>query len=151
MKKITGCEYANKIKSSKQDKNLEPHVAGCAECQEAQKVSVWMQKFAAEIQPPENLPAPGFLLFKARLLKKQSAAERAAQPIFLMQFAALILIVLTSGLVVLKVETPIGSILKVTFLSLASVAPLFIFGAISAILICLGFAYLLRKAKIFKK
>jgi hypothetical protein len=146
MKKITGCEYASKIKSSKQDKNLEPHIAVCAECQEAQKISAWMQKFSAQTQPPQNLPAPGFLLFKARLLQKQSAAGRAVQPIFRMQIAALIFLILTSGWLVLKVEMPIGLILKETFFSLLSAAPFLILGIIGAIVICFAFNYLLHKS-----
>src|SRR5688500_15426722 len=110
MKNITGCEYAGKIKSLKQDKNLRRHIAVCAECQEAQKISAWMQEFSAQTATPQNLPAPGFLLFKARLLQKQTAAARAAQPIFWMQIAVLILLILPGGWLVLKVKTPIGLI-----------------------------------------
>ncbi|HSK73729.1 MAG TPA: hypothetical protein VK892_18675 [Pyrinomonadaceae bacterium] len=145
MKNITGCEYAQKIKSSKQDKNLEPHISGCAECQEAQKISGWMRKFAAQTQPPQNLPAPGFLLFKARLLQKQTAAAQAVQPIFWMQIAALFLLVLTGGWLALKAETLFGSILQETFSSLLSAAPFFILGVIGAVVICFGFNYLLHK------
>ena len=147
MKRIKGCEYANKIKSSKQDKTFEPHIAGCAECRESQKVFDFMQKFAAQTQPPQNLPAPGFLIFKARILQKQSAANRAILPIFWMQMAASVLLVLTIGWFLGKSQTPIISILKETFLSFLSVAPLFIFGVISAVLICAGFAYFLREKK----
>lgn len=146
MKKITGCEYANKIKFSKQDKNLEPHIAGCAECQEAQKISGWMQKFAAQTAAPQSLPAPGFLLFKARLLQKQSAATRAAEPIFRMQIVALFLLILTSIWLALKVETQIGLILKETFLSLLSAAPFLILGVVGAMVICFAFNYLLHKS-----
>ena len=147
MKKITGCEYANRIKSSKQDKNLELHIAGCAECQQSQKVSEWMTNFAAQTQQTQNLPAPGFLLFKARLLQKQSALTRAVQPIFWMQIVALFLLVLLSGWLVLKVEMPISSILKEIFLILLSVAPFLIPGVAGAIVICFGFNYLLHKTK----
>ncbi len=150
MKKITGCEYANKIKSSKQDKTLELHIAVCAECQQSQKVFDFMQKFAAQTQPP-NLPAPGFLVFKARILQKQSAAIRAVQPIFWMQIAASVLFISAIGWFLGKSQTPISSILKETFLSLLSVAPLFILGVVSAVLICFAFAYFLRETKEFKK
>lgn len=151
MKKLTGCQYAAEINSSKQDKHLRQHIAGCPECQEAQKVSDWMRKFAAQTAAPQNLPAPGFLLFKGRLLQKQSAATRAAEPIFWMQIVALFLLILTSIWFALKVEMPIASILKEIFFSLLSVAPLLIFGVISAILICLGFAHFLRETKKLKK
>ena len=147
MKKLTGCEYANKIKFSKEDKNLELHIAGCGECQQTRKVFDFMQKFAAQTPPPQNLPAPGFLIFKARILQKQTAANRAVQPIFRMQMAASVLFVSVIGWFLGKSPTPITSILKEAFLSLLSAAPLFIFGVISAVLICAAFAYFLREKK----
>lgn len=150
MKKLTGCEYANKIKSSKQDKTFELHIAGCAECQQTQKVFDFMQKFAAQTEPPQNLPAPGFLIFKARILQKQTAVNRAVQPIFRMQIAASVLFVSATGWFLGKSPIPITSILKETFLSFLSVAPLLIFGVISAVLICAAFAYFLRE-KEFEK
>ena len=150
MKKITGCEYANKIKSSKQDKTLALHIAGCAECRQTQKVFNFMQKFAAQTQPQQNLPAPGFLIFKARLLQKQSAGMRVIQPIFWMQIIAVILLVSASGWFLLKGDTPIGSILKETFLSLLAVAPLFVFGVTGAVLICWAFNYFLRRNELKK-
>jgi len=146
MKKTTGCEYANKIKSSKRDKNLELHIAGCAECQQSQKVFDFMQKFAAQSEPPQNLPAPGFLMFKARILQKQAALKRAVQPIFWMQIAASVLFVTTIGWFLGRSQTPIISILKGTLLSLLSVAPLFVIGAVSAVVICFAFNYFLHKA-----
>lgn len=145
MKRINGCADAQKL--GQHDENLELHIAGCAECRQSQRVGVWMQKFAAATEPSANLPAPGFLLFKARLLKKQSAAERAVQPIVWMRIIAVVLLAATTGWLLIKSEAPTGSIVKETIMSFSPVAPLFFFVVIGAALFCLAFAYFLREAK----
>jgi hypothetical protein len=55
------------------------------------------------------------------------------------------------GWLLLKSRTPIGSLIKETFSSLLSVAPLLILGVMSAILICLAFTYFLRRTEKLKK
>ncbi len=155
MKKIIYCRNAEKIRNEaagdKQDKSLERHIAECAECGKLQRASDWMQKFSAATAPPQNLPAPGLLLFKARLIEKQSAAIRAVQPIVRAQIASVLIFVLGTVWVLLKSRMQIGSLLKETFLSLSSVATLLVLGVSSAVLICLVFAYFLRETKEFKK
>lgn len=155
MKKINGCRDARQIRRQAmrhgQDKNLERHVAECSECQKSREVFDWMRGFAEQTALPQNLPAPGFLLFKARLIDKQSAARHAVQPVIRMQIASAVIFALAIGWLLLKSQTPVGSLMKETFLSLLSVAPLFIIGVMSAILICFIFRYFLRETKEFKK
>ena len=121
------------------------------ELQETQMVDDWMRKFAGQTALPQNLSASGFLLFKARLIEKQSAAARAVQPIVRMQIASAVIFALAIGWLLLKSQTPLGSLMKETFLSLLSVAPLIVLGVMSAVLICLAFAYFTRETKEFKK
>ena len=119
---------------------------GDRELQETQMIDAWMQKFAGQTALPQNFSAPGFFLFKARLIEKQSAAARAVQPIVRMRIASAVIFALAIGWLLLKSQTPIGSLMKETFSSLLSVAPLFIVGAVSAVVICFAFNYFLHKA-----
>ena len=154
MKKTDYCEKAKKNYWEAMDepnKNLARHVADCPECRRLQKVNDWMQKFAAQTAPPKNLPAPGFLIFKARLIEKQAAATRAVLPIFWAQIASILVFAVGVGWLLLKGETSIGGLLKEAFLSLSTLAPLLAVGAASAVLICSVFAYLLRRTEKLKK
>ena len=144
MNKIIYCRNAQKINQSNDDKNLERHIAECAECRKAQEVFDWMREFAEQTALPQNLPAPGFLLFKAKLIEKQSAADRAVQPIVRMQIASAVIFALAIGWLLLKSQTPVGSLMKETFSSLLSAAPLLVLVVTSAILICFAFAYFSR-------
>ena len=117
---------------------------------EMQVIDNWMQRFATSTAPPENLPAPGFLLFKARLLEKRSAAARAVQLIVRMQIFSAIAVALAVIYMLTKSRVSVVSILNETFVSLGSVAWLVVFSLISAALICLAFAYFLRETKELK-
>jgi hypothetical protein len=141
MKNLNGCREAKKITGVE---SLEIHIAGCAECAEAQKVAVWMQKFAAQTAPPENLRAPGFLLLKARLSRKQADASRAVKPIVWMQAASILMFVLGVVWLDIKIDAPILSALTGTFNLLVSVAPLFIVALSGALLICFVLARKMR-------
>jgi len=144
MKNLDGCQQAEKIRQSAGVENLEIHIAGCAECAEARKVAGWMQKFAAQTATPQNLRAPGFLLLKARLSRKQADASRAVKPIVWMQAAAILMFILGVVWLEIKIDAPIFSALTGTLALLVSVAPLFIFALAGAVLICFAFAYKMR-------
>ena len=131
------------------DNQIQPD--GDPELQKTQMVDDWMRKFAGQTALPQNLHAPGFLLFKARLIEKQSAADRAVQPIVRTQIAAAVIFALAIGWLPLKGQTPFGSLMKETFLSLLSVTPVIILGVMLALLICLAFAYFMRETKALKK
>jgi hypothetical protein len=142
------CKYEEKTRNGAlRDEDFKIHISGCAECRETQRVSDWMQKFAAQVAPPQNLRTPGFLLLKARVIEKQSAASRAVQPIFWMQIASILMIIPGIIWLEIKSDTPILPVLTGAFASLSSVAPIFFFGVISAALICFAFAYKIRGTK----
>ncbi len=125
MNQIARCRKAKKITQSN-DKNFERHIAECAECRKSQQIFDWMREFAAQTAPPQNLPAPGFLLFKARLIEQQSVAKRAVQPIVRMNIASAVIFASAIVWLLVKIQAPIGSLMKETFSSLSSVAPVFI-------------------------
>ena len=151
MNKLTGCEYEQKVRrqaiENRQDENFRMHIAGCPECQESQRVSDWMREFAAQTPKPQNLRAPGFLLFKARLIEKQTAVRRAIRPIVWAQIASVLIVLSAMVYLQLKSRMPIGEFLGETFASLSPIAPLFVFSLIVAAFICSGFAYFLRKTR----
>jgi hypothetical protein len=146
MKGLMNCQLAEKILNSaaSDGENLETHIAICSECQEARRVSDWMQNFAALSSKPQNLPAPGLLLFKSRLVEKQTAARRAVRPIFWMQIVSALIVGLAVVYLQAKNSTSISEIFRETFASLSSVAPMFALSLLGAALICYGFAYSLR-------
>ena len=148
MKKTDGCQAAEKIRQNARGENLEIHVAACAECLEARKIADWMQKFAAQTATPQNLRAPGFLLLKARLRRREADASRAVKPIVWMQTASIVMLILGVIWLEMKSDAPILGALTGTFSLLATVAPLFIFAMVVASLICFAFAYKLRDTKI---
>lgn len=155
MKKNIYCrsakEIQNQVARDEKDKSLEQHIAECAECQSLQAVSDWMQKLAVQTAAPKNLPAPGFLLFKAKLIKKQSAAVRAMLPVVWTQIASVLVFSASIGWFLLKSNLSVGALLKEAFSSLWTVAPLVILSAASAGLICGAFAYFLRRTQDLKR
>lgn len=110
-----------------------------------------MREFAAVTSAPQNLPAPGLLLFKARLVEKQSEASRALQPVVFARATSATIFLLVVGWLLLKSQSPISFLIKEAFRSLSAVAPLLVSGIAIGSLICLAFAYFLRDAKEFKK
>ena len=141
------CEQAQKLRGE----DLAAHIAACDDCSEAEKAFAFMQKFAAATAPPRPLPAAGFLLFKARLEEKRAAQDKAVKPIVWAQVFSALLV----SAAVVYLQT-VGSfsflgILNETFSRLKPLAPFFVFGAASAILICSVFAYLLRETKKLKR
>ncbi len=153
MKKLTGCQYEQKIRQgvAAENKNLETHMTGCPECRESQKVHDWMQKFKAQTPQPQTLPTPGFLLFKSRLVKKQSAAKRAVQPIVWAQIGSVGFAF--AAIIYVQVETRLllGEIFTETFNLLSSITLLFILSLAVGALVCLSFAYFIREMKGLKK
>lgn len=146
MKKTIACEQAQKLEG----KNLEAHAAVCADCREAEKTFAWMRNFAAQTAP-ENLPAPGFLLFKARLERRRAARNRAVKPIVWAQIFSALLVGF-AFVYLQRVESfSFSEILIQTFTRLKSLIPFFVFGLMSAILICSAFAYFLRETKKLKR
>ena len=143
------CQYEEKARKPElQDETFKLHLADCAECRETRKVSVWMQKFAAQTTTPKNLRSPGFLMLKARVIEKQTAANRAVQPFFLMQIAAVVMFILGVVWLEIKSDTPIFAVLSETLSVLLPLAPLFLLGVVVASIVCFAFAYTMRRMKL---
>jgi hypothetical protein len=112
---------------------------------EEQIVSDWMQKLSEQTQPPSNLPTPSLILFKAGLIEKRRRTERSVMPVVWMQTAALTIFAIAALWLLLSDRSPLSSLFRETLSSLMQVVPLFIFGAIAAAAICVGFAVVLRR------
>lgn len=112
------------------------------------KISEWMQAIAEQTAPPQDLPAPGLLLFKARLIEKRVAAARAIRPLVWMRTAALAVFALAMLWLVLSARSPLAQLFRETLSSLMSVVALFFFGVIVATVICLTFAFFLRHDRV---
>lgn len=57
------------------------HVAGCSICQDTLAVGTWMQEMASLSVSERSLPDPTYLLWKAELLRRWDAQQRATAPI----------------------------------------------------------------------
>lgn len=151
MKKINVCRKAEKLRSGGRPgaaESLAAHIDVCAECLEAKKVSEWMRKFAADAAPgPENLRAPGFLLLKASLRRRQIDAGRAVLPIRWMQAASIVMLLVGVVWLEIKSDAPIFSTMTDAFLLLAKAAPILIAALAGAGLICFVLAYKMRGTK----
>ena len=112
---------------------------------EEQIVSDWMQELSEQTQPPSNLPMPSLILFKAGLIEKRRRAERAIMPIIWMQIATLTLFAIAALWLLLSDRSPLAVLFRETLSSLMSVVPFIVFGAIAAAMICVAFAFVLRR------
>lgn len=63
------------------DAVLRDHIARCASCQETMAVATWMQELASAPVGNGPLPDPTYLWWKAELLRRWDAQQRAAAPI----------------------------------------------------------------------
>ena len=80
---------------------IRQHVAACAVCAEVASVVQEFQKEGelarAELQQPgATLPSAGLVWWKAQLAARRAAAERAAEPIVLVERAASVLVILAA-------------------------------------------------------
>lgn len=74
------------------DESLRRHAEGCAACADAALVTAYLAREAAsagEQAAVAALPHPGLIWWRAQIMARRDAAERAAQPIALAQRAAL--------------------------------------------------------------
>jgi hypothetical protein len=61
--------------------SLNDHIAGCPSCQETIAVAKWMQQLASVPVVNRPLPDPAYLWWKAELLRRWDAEQRAAAPV----------------------------------------------------------------------
>lgn len=111
-----------------------------------QIVSDWMQRFAEKTEAPLNLPTTGLILFKADLIEKRSRAERAVMPVVWMQTAALAVFGVAALWLLFSVRSPLAGLFRETLVSLITVVPFLLFGAIVAVVICVAFGFVLRRS-----
>jgi hypothetical protein len=65
----------------RRDAVLEEHVAGCAACQELERVAEAMHEVAAVPVETGHLPDPSYVWWKAQLLRQWEASRRVSAPI----------------------------------------------------------------------
>jgi len=107
--------------------------------------SEWMQRLSEQTEAPLNLPTPGLILFKADLIEKRSRTERAVLPVVWMQATALAIFVAAAFWLLILSRSPLAGLFRETLSSLMSVIPFFVLGAIAAAMICVAFAFVLRR------
>ncbi len=66
---------------SQWDEPLRAHVAGCAVCRDAAMVAEFLRLESNLAGAEARLPDPGLVWWKAQLLARREAAERAVRPI----------------------------------------------------------------------
>ena len=71
----------NMARQNRIDAALRGHIARCDVCRETLAVTDWMQAFAAASVDESRLPDPAHLWWKAELLRRWDAQQRAAAPI----------------------------------------------------------------------
>jgi hypothetical protein len=63
------------------DASLNDHITSCPSCQETIAVAKWMQQLAAVPVVNRPLPDPTYLWWKAELLRRWDAEQRASAPV----------------------------------------------------------------------
>ena len=84
-----GCEHEDAIRQMARamargdavDPVLREHAATCASCQETLTVASWMLELAETPVPAGPLPDPKYLWWKADMLRRWEAEQRATAPI----------------------------------------------------------------------
>jgi hypothetical protein len=129
------------------DAQWKRHAVGCTDCSELLVVTEWMSTLAARTAIPRELPTAGFLLVKARILQKQTAAEWAERPVYMMIIlAGILLAAVTLGLAV-ETETRVGKILIDAVGLISSFAGVIFFGTIMVAVVAAVAARILKLTK----
>jgi len=128
-----------------QNEKLAFHVKECAACREALKVASWMQNFAAATAPKRALPTPGFLWWKSKIIEKQEAGRRAAQPIVWTQTAAIILVIITTAWLAIKYQSKFSTVIENFSASIELIATPFLIAFVFAAVVCIAVAFKWRE------
>ncbi|MEJ7700333.1 MAG: hypothetical protein WKF71_11905 [Pyrinomonadaceae bacterium] len=128
-----------------QNEKLAFHIKECAGCREALKVAGWMQNFAVVGAPKRALLTAGFIWWKAKLIEKQAAGKRAAQPIVWTQRAAIILVTITSVWFVNKYQSKFSTVIENFSASFELIAAPFLIAFVCAAFVCLAIAFKWRE------
>jgi len=124
------------------DEKWRRHAADCGDCREVLSVAEWMTNLAAATPPAIELPSASYLLFKARIQERRSAADRSVRPVHAMMIGACILFFAAAGIgVILGRETRFGWIMADAFELLGEFAGLILLAAAIVAVICSAAAY----------
>ena len=125
------------------DEKWQRHASNCIECSEVLKVGQWMNSLSAATAVP-TLPTVGFLMVKARIRQKQSAARNAARPLNVM--AAFAGTILTLSVVLLFVnKTRVSSAMLGALGMIAWFGGILLAGTVIAAAVCAATAYIMRE------
>ena len=135
------CEFAKE--SEVRNEQWQRHAAVCGDCREVLRTIEWMRTLAATTSQHSDTPAPGYLVFKARLQARVSDVDRAALPVNVMAIAAgIFLIVATAISVGFGGETRFGSIMVEALFLLSTYVTVILFAVVLVIGICGTVVYL---------
>ena len=129
------------------DEQWRLHAASCSDCRDVLTVSEWMNTLAGRTSLSRALPAAGYLVVKARIQQKHSAASRAAAiPRYAIVFVIGILLT-TVAAAAFGGETRFGSVMADALRLLSVHAAELIIALLIVTLVGLAAAYLDRAAK----
>jgi hypothetical protein len=80
--------------SGQWSRQLRTHVSGCAECDDAVRVAVWMGNAATRLARTQTLPDPTYLWLRAEIARRTQEASAVSR----LRVSALTLVSLTVGL-----------------------------------------------------
>ena len=138
------CEFARE--DVIRDDRWQQHASDCPDCHELQAVIDWMTSLAENTDISRDLPAPGYLLFKAQIRERLANADRVALPIQAMTAVAGLLLV-----ALFLAESRVSSIMINALGLLASFAGLIGFAATIVLIAGAIAIYFGDDAKAFKK
>jgi hypothetical protein len=139
------CELANERIA--RDEQWHRHASACPDCRDLMSVAEWMTRLADNTKATKGIPAPGYLLFKARIQERRSAVDRAARPIYAMSVAAGILFIAAVTGLFIGVETRFASILINGLSLLSSYAGMIVVAAVIVAAACTAAAYFEKLSK----
>lgn len=146
--KENNCEFEERIVKGAMAKSpnqkIATHLAQCADCREALRVAGWMQTFAATSEP-KNLPKPGFIRWKAQIVEKQAAANRATKPMMWAQTFTVVSVAATVVWLLFGNHTGFSTTFQALFESFELVAAPFLICFVCAAFVCLTFFYKWRE------
>jgi len=128
------------------DENWRRHALNCEECGEILSTGEWVSRLATQTSTA-GLPAPGFLLAKARIRARRSAVEHAAIPIYSMACVAVGLLVI-SATVMFMTEIRFAEIMTNAISLIVSYLALIAAGTLISAVIYYATSYLVRTNRI---
>ena len=127
-----------------QSEQLQLHIKDCGDCQESLKVAAWLQNFAVET-PKHHLPSAGFVWWKSKIIEKQAAGKKAAQPILWTQTAAVFVAIATSVWLAYAYRSKFAAVIENFSASFELIAVPSLIAIVCAAFICIVIAFKWRE------